>query len=88
MLDQEIVYVRYPLIQKPISESLSGLRFTVEYFDLLPVDVIYSVDKKSFDARAILRSCYHRAFLERGLASLPERARPKPPPPASATSTS
>ena len=46
----------------------------VEYFDLLEVDVTYSTDKKSFDARAVLRSTYHTAFLERGLATLPEHA--------------
>ena len=63
--------MRYPLTKTPISESLAGLRFVVEYFDLLHVDVTHSVDSKSFDARAILRSCYHCAFLERGLASLP-----------------
>ena len=50
---------------------LRGLRFTVEFMDLLDVDVSFSEDKKSFDARAVLRSTYHRAFLERGLASLP-----------------
>eukprot|EP00966_Prymnesium_polylepis_P202843 4699531-Prymnesium_polylepis.2 len=40
--------------------------------DLVEVDVSYSLDKKSFDARAVLRSTYHAAFLQRGLASLPE----------------
>ena len=55
----------------PIGDTLRGLRHTVEFRDLLHVDVSFSADKKSFDARAILRSTYHRAFLERRLASLP-----------------
>ena len=50
------------------------MEWLVEYFDILDVDVSYSKDKKSFDARAVLRSTYHRAFLERGLASLPKPA--------------
>jgi hypothetical protein len=68
------MYVRYPTASKPITESLRGIQWVVEYFDILDVDVSYSNDKKSFDARAVLRSTYHRAFLERGLASLPEPA--------------
>ena len=71
---QEIIYVRYPTAPKRITESLRGVRWSVEFLDLLDIDVSYSADKKSFDARAVLRSTYHRAFLERGLASLPEPA--------------
>ena len=55
-----------------MTKSLNGLRFRCEYFDLVEVDVSYSLDKKSFDARAVLRSTYHTAFLQHGLASLPE----------------
>ena len=77
--EQEIIYVRYATTRKPISESLSGLRFRVEFFDLVPVDVTFSADQKSFDARAILRSTYHTAFLERGLASLPQPVAPPAP---------
>ena len=73
---QEIIYVRYPTTPKPITESLCGIRWSVEYLDILDIDVSYSADKKSFDARAVLRSTYHRAFLERGLASLPAAAEP------------
>ena len=49
------------------------MRWTTEYLDIRKVDVTYSKDKKSFDANAVLRSTYHAAFLERGLASLPEQ---------------
>ena len=66
------MYVRYPTFKEDPAVSLAGLRMRVEYFDLLSVDVTYSQDKKSFDARAILRSTYHQAFLERNLASLPD----------------
>ena len=69
---QEIIHIRYPTAPRGISASLHGISWRVEYFDLLDVDVSYSHDRKSFDARAVLRSTYHRAFLERGLASLPE----------------
>ena len=62
---------------------LAGLRVHCEYFDLLEVDVAFSKDKKSFDARAVLRSTYHFAFLQRGLASLP----PPPPEPEPAEPT-
>jgi hypothetical protein len=80
---QEIIYVRFPTAPKPITESLRGIRWSVEFLDILPVDVTCSKDKKSFDARAILRSTYHQAFLERGLASLPEpvEEEPEPAPP-------
>jgi hypothetical protein len=87
---QEIIYTRYPMALTPITESLRGIQWMVEFFDILDVDVSYSNDKKSFDARAVLRSTYHRAFLERGLASLPEPAEAEeeeeaqPPPPLGA----
>ena len=70
--EQEVMHLRYPVVKGPINESLQGLRFTTEYFDLREVDVSYSTDSKSFDARAILRSTYHRSFLDRELASLPK----------------
>ena len=57
--------MRYPTFKEDPAVSLAGLRMRVEYFDLLSVDVTYSQDKKSFDARAILRSTYHQAFVER-----------------------
>ena len=66
--------MRYPTCPKPITENLRGIRWSVEYLDILPIDVKLSADKKSFDARAVLRSTYHQAFLDRGLASLPEPA--------------
>ena len=59
--------------------SLNGLRFRAEYLDLLQVDVSYSLDSKSFDARAVLRSTYHTAFLQHGLASLPPAVTAPPP---------
>ena len=59
-------------------KSLNGMRFCVEFFDLLEVDVSFSADKKSFDATAVLRSTYHTAWLERGLASLPAPVLPVP----------
>lgn len=46
--------------------------------DLRSVDVTFSEDKKSFDARAILRSTYHLSFLERGLSSLPAEEAEEP----------
>jgi len=70
-IEQEVMYLRYPTFSGDPKHSLSGLRFSVEYLDLLQVDVSYSADKKSFDARAVLISTYHTAYLERGLASLP-----------------
>ena len=82
--EQEVIYIRYPVSRQPISESLKGLRFNVEFFDLLPVDVTFSADKKSFDACAILRSTYHTSFLQRGLASLPAAAAPAAAAPAAA----
>ena len=73
MFPQEVIYVRYPAAPQPITVSLGGIRWTTEYLDIRKVDVTYSKDKKSFDANAVLRSTYHAAFLERGLASLPEQ---------------
>ena len=70
--EQEIIHVRYPNTARPITESLCGIKWNNEYFDILEVDVTYSKDKKSFDATAVLKSTYHTAFLERDLASLPE----------------
>lgn len=70
-IEQEVIYVRYPTFSGDPTVSLAGLRMQVEYFDLVEVDVSYSADKKSFDANAVLRSTYHTANLERGLASLP-----------------
>ena len=77
MIEQEIIYVKYPVCRGDMTKSLNGLRFTCEYLDLVEVDVRYSLDKKSFDARAVLRSTYHTTYLQRGLASLPE---PEPEP--------
>ena len=70
--EQEIIHVRYPTTTRPITESLGGIKWLTEFFDILDVDVTYSADKKSFDATAVLKSTYHAAFLERDLASLPE----------------
>ena len=82
-IEQEIIYVRYPVFGGDPKQSLSGFRVRAEYFDLLEVDVTFSSDKKSFDANAVLRSTYHTAFLERGLASLPaELPTPQAPPAA------
>ena len=77
MIEQEIIYVKYPTFRGDMTDSLNGLRFRCDYFDLVEVDVSYSLDKKSFDARAVLRSTYHTTYLQRGLASLPE---PEPEP--------
>ena len=75
--EQEVIYVRYPIAPRPITESLSGVKWRTEFLDILDVDVAFSKDKKSFDATAVLKSTYHTAFLSRGLASLPG---PKPEP--------
>ena len=51
--------------------SLRGVGYKVCFFDLLPVDVRYSKDGKSFDAQALCK-LYTQAFLEHGLATLRE----------------
>ena len=71
--------MRYPFMRGDMKQSLAGLRMQNEYFDLLEVDTSFSLDEKSFEGRGVLRSTYHTAFLERGLASLPP-ALPTPEP--------
>ena len=61
--EQEVIYVRYPIAPRPITESLSGVKWRTEFLDILDVDVAFSKDKKSFDATAVLKSTYHTAFL-------------------------
>ena len=50
-IEQEIIYVRLPVGCEDMSKSLAGLRYSMEFFDLVEVDPAYSLDGKSFDSK-------------------------------------